>query len=167
MRYVLKGVCLKTIVYGCLSISLMMQSQSNACIVPSMITNRIVTILYIDNFQISVHSKYVNYCRYYFTSSTFMHYSYIFLSDAPAPNPGNPVFTCDKDFTVKAQTLVTSPSKSWSVECVVRLLLLFVCTNIIIYMYMNKEKNLSPSQGLNLGLPITSQMLLPLRHQDS
>ena len=33
--------------------------------------------------------------------------------------------------------------------------------------YMNKEKNLSPSQGLNLGLPITSQMLLPLRHQDS
>ena len=34
-------------------------------------------------------------------------------------------------------------------------------------MYMNKEKNLSPSQGLNLGLPNTSQMLLPLRHQDS
>ena len=33
--------------------------------------------------------------------------------------------------------------------------------------YMNKEKNLSPSQGLNLGLPNTSQMLLPLRHQDS
>ena len=29
---------------------------------------------------------------------------------------------------------------------------------------MNKEKNLSPSQGLNLGLPNTSQMLLPLRH---
>ena len=34
-------------------------------------------------------------------------------------------------------------------------------------MYMNTEKNLSPSQGLNLGLPNTSQMLLPLRHQDS
>ena len=33
--------------------------------------------------------------------------------------------------------------------------------------YMNKEKNLSPSQGLNLGLPNTSQMLLPLRNQDS
>ena len=33
--------------------------------------------------------------------------------------------------------------------------------------HMNKEKNLSPSQGLNLGLPNTSQMLLPLRHQDS
>ena len=32
---------------------------------------------------------------------------------------------------------------------------------------MNKEKNLSPSQGLNLGLPNTSQMLLPLSHQDS
>ena len=32
---------------------------------------------------------------------------------------------------------------------------------------MNKEKNLSLSQGLNLGLPNTSQMLLPLRHQDS
>ena len=32
---------------------------------------------------------------------------------------------------------------------------------------MNKEKNLNPSQGLNLGLPNTSQMLLPLRHQDS
>ena len=31
-------------------------------------------------------------------------------------------------------------------------------------MYMNKEKNLSPSQGLNLGLLNTSQMLLPLRH---
>ena len=27
-------------------------------------------------------------------------------------------------------------------------------------LYMNKEKNLSPSQGLNLGLPNTSQMLL-------
>ena len=26
---------------------------------------------------------------------------------------------------------------------------------------MNKRKNLSPSQGLNLGLPNTSQMLLP------
>ena len=38
------------------------------------------------------------------------------------------------------------------------------CTNCYT---MNKEKNLSPSQGLNLGLPITSQMLLPLRHQDS
>ena len=38
---------------------------------------------------------------------------------------------------------------------------------VIQYIYMNKEKNLSPSQGLNLGLPITSQMLLPLRHQDS
>ena len=37
----------------------------------------------------------------------------------------------------------------------------------VVYMYMNKEKNLSPSQGLNLGLPNTSQMLLPLRHQDS
>ena len=34
-------------------------------------------------------------------------------------------------------------------------------------LYMKKEKNLSPSQGLNLGLPNTSQMLLPLRHQDS
>ena len=34
-------------------------------------------------------------------------------------------------------------------------------------LYMNKEKNLSPSQGLNLGFPNTSQMLLPLRHQDS
>ena len=34
-------------------------------------------------------------------------------------------------------------------------------------LHMNKEKNLSPSQGLNLGLPNTSQMLLPLRHQDS
>ena len=26
---------------------------------------------------------------------------------------------------------------------------------------------MSPSQGLNLGLPITSQMLLTLSHQDS
>ena len=34
-------------------------------------------------------------------------------------------------------------------------------------LYMNKKKNPSPSQGLNLGLPNTSQMLLPLRHQDS
>ena len=40
-----------------------------------------------------------------------------------------------------------------------------VCMNL--YIHMNKEKNLSPSQGLNLGLPNTSQMLLPLRHQDS
>ena len=32
---------------------------------------------------------------------------------------------------------------------------------------MNKEKNLSPSQGLNLCLPNTSQKLLPLNHQDS
>ena len=40
------------------------------------------------------------------------------------------------------------------------------CTQFTL-LYMNKEKNLSPSQGLNLGLPNTSQMLLPLRHQDS
>ena len=52
---------------------------------------------------------------------------------------------------------------------------IITCTVIIaiaiifstLYTYMNKEKNLSPSQGLNLGLPNTSQMLLPLRHQDS
>ena len=33
--------------------------------------------------------------------------------------------------------------------------------------YMNKGKNLSPSQGFNLGLPNTNQMLLPLSHQNS
>ena len=32
---------------------------------------------------------------------------------------------------------------------------------------MNKEKNPTPSQGLNLGLLNTSQMLQPLSHQDS
>ena len=49
-------------------------------------------------------------------------------------------------------------------------LFLFLSLSVFVFILppdMNKEKNLSPSQGLNLGLPITSQMLLPLRHQDS
>ena len=42
--------------------------------------------------------------------------------------------------------------------------ILHTCTcNMYMYMYihMNKGEKLSPSQGLNLGLPITSQILLP------
>ena len=34
-------------------------------------------------------------------------------------------------------------------------------------MFALYTNNLSPSPGLNLGLPNTSQMLLPLNHQDS
>ena len=37
--------------------------------------------------------------------------SYFLFTDIHAPNPGNPVFTCDKEFTQKATSLVTSPSE--------------------------------------------------------
>lgn len=35
-----------------------------------------------------------------------------FFLDLPVPNPGNPVFTCDKNSMIKAQTVISSPSKS-------------------------------------------------------
>ncbi len=40
---------------------------------------------------------------------TFIFISHI--SELPAANHGNPVFTCDKDSMVRAQTIVNSPSK--------------------------------------------------------
>ena len=47
------------------------------------------------------------------------------------------------------------------------LLSIYYVTRFVTYQYMNKEKNLSliASQGLNLGLPNPSQMIIPLSHK--
>ena len=54
-----------------------------------------------------------------------------------------------------------------SIPMLILLTIMPTSNKVLLHVHMKKEKNLSPSQGLNLGLPNTSQMLLPLRHQDS